>query len=102
MKFNDIAINKENCFSVGIEEDSGKFYLSIPVSNQYVDYEEYYEINEEQFDEFKIEMLSALEFVKQCRERVNDSLLIQKAGKNRGVPLNRKKRWGCSGTLWLR
>ena len=87
VKFKDILINRENRFSIGIEEESGSYYLSIPVSNQMVDYEEYYKINEEQFDSFKADMDSALEFVHQCREREKDDLLILKPGKNRGVPL---------------
>lgn len=87
MKFKDIAISRESRFSIGIEEDSGKYYLSIPVSNQYVDYEEYYEISKELFDSFKADMNSALNFVQQCRDRKKDKLLIQKPGKFRGVPI---------------
>ncbi|MEJ2066275.1 MAG: hypothetical protein P8X74_23855 [Reinekea sp.] len=74
-------------FSIGIEETSGKYYLSIPVSNQYVDYEEYYEISKEVFDSFKADMNSALNFVQQCIERKKDELLIQKPGRLRGVPM---------------
>lgn len=87
MKFNDIAISRENRFSIGIEEETGMHYLSIPVSNQYVDYEEYYELTKELFNSFKENMGSALKFVEQCRDRKKDELLIQKPGKNRGVPL---------------
>lgn len=87
MKFNDIAISRENRFSIGVEEISGKYYLSIPVSNQYVDYEEYYELSKDMFESFKADMDSALNFVQQCRERKKDNLLIQKSGKYRGVPL---------------
>ena len=87
MQFNDIAVSRENRFSIGIEEESGRHYLSIPVSNQYVDYEEYYELTKELFDSFKANMGSALNFVEQCRDRKKDELLIQKPGKDRGVPL---------------
>ncbi|MEJ2046388.1 MAG: hypothetical protein P8X89_24300 [Reinekea sp.] len=87
MNFKDIAISRENRFSIGIEETSGKYYLSIPVSNQYVDYEEYYEISKEVFDSFKADMNSALNFVQQCIERKKDELLIQKPGRLRGVPM---------------
>ena len=44
MEFEDTYINKDHRFSLGKELNSGKYYLSIPVSNQMVDYEEYYEI----------------------------------------------------------
>lgn len=87
MKFNDIAISRENRFSIGVEETSSKYYLSIPVSNQYVDYEEYYELSKDMFESFKADMNSALDFVQQCRERKKDDLLMQKPGRDRGVPL---------------
>ena len=87
MIFKDIAISGENRFSIGVEETSGKYYLSIPVSNQYVDYEEYYEIPKELFNSFKADMNTALNFVQECRDRKKDELLIQKPGKLRGVPI---------------
>lgn len=40
MKFNDTYVNVAERFSLGIEEVSGTPYLSIPVSNRMVDYEE--------------------------------------------------------------
>lgn len=87
MKFRDYAVSREHRFSIGMEEESGKFYISIPVSNQYVDYEEYYEISKDMFESFQADMMSALDFVKDCRERKKDELLIQKPGKYRGAPL---------------
>jgi hypothetical protein len=47
MQFDDIFIFKSERFAVGQEQDSGKYYLSIPVSNGLVEYEEYYEITQE-------------------------------------------------------
>jgi len=87
MKFTDIDFSRENRFSIGVEEESGKFFLSIPVRNQRVDYEEYYEISEEMLESFKMNMDLALPFVRQCRDRQLDHLLIQKPGKDRGVPI---------------
>ena len=86
MKFTDIKVNREKRFSIGIEEQSGKHYLSIPVSNPFIDYEEYYEISEANFKEFESDMRKALGFVQACKERTNDQLLIQKPGKLRGEP----------------
>jgi len=39
MKFQDVFVSREHMFSVGIEKESGRFYVSIPVSNGMVDYE---------------------------------------------------------------
>lgn len=85
MEFNDLLINREERFSLGQEKQSGKFYVSIPVSNGLVDYEEYYEIDGRQFELFQVDLKAALEFVKRCRSHQADDLLIMKPGKNRGI-----------------
>ncbi|WP_062120473.1 hypothetical protein [Collimonas pratensis] len=87
MKFKDILVRKEERFSIGIEEQTGKYYLSIPVANNFVDYEEYYEINKDEFDAFSASVLTATEFVQQCRSREQDDRLIMKPGKDRGVAI---------------
>ncbi|SHF79022.1 hypothetical protein [Vibrio gazogenes] len=87
MIFKDKKINKEHRFSIGVEEMSGKYFVSIPVSNSYVDYEEYYEIDESQFQLFYQNMELALSFVKLCRERKKDHLLLQPPGDLRGEPM---------------
>ena len=87
MKFKDVRVYKEKRFSIGIEEQSGKYYLSIPVSNSSVDYEEYYEINKDEFDKYKDNVEAAAGFVQQCRNRECDDRIMMKPGKDRGVAL---------------
>jgi hypothetical protein len=84
MKFNDVFFSKRERFSVGIEE-SGKLYVSIPVSNRMVDYEEYFEIDKSTFDTYIKDPASALSFVERCRNREVDHLLIIQPGIDRGV-----------------
>jgi hypothetical protein len=86
MKFNDICFNREHLYSIGIEEDSGKYYVSIPVSNHVADYSEYYEIDREQFESFQTNIEKAASFADMCRKREKDALLIQKPGSMRGIP----------------
>jgi len=85
MKFKDIIVNREERFSVGVEEDSGKHYVSIPVSNGMVDYEEYYEIDQSTFERYRTDPESARDFVGRCRKREMDDRLIVKPGRNRGT-----------------
>lgn len=87
MKFNDVFVSREHMFSIGIEETSGKFYVSIPVSNGLVDYEEYYEIDRATFELFQRDLSVALEFVERCRRRELDQLLIVQPGTNRGTAI---------------
>ena len=52
MKFSDVFVSREDRYSIGAELDSGGHYVSIPVSNGVVDYEEYYAISAEQSEVF--------------------------------------------------
>ncbi|MCU1752882.1 hypothetical protein [Pseudomonas sp. 6D_7.1_Bac1] len=85
MKFQDAMINKTRRFSVGQEQDSEIHYLSIPVSNHLVDYEEHYKIDKESFHRYVEGPSCAMNFIEQCRNRQMDHLLIIKPGKHRGV-----------------
>ncbi|MBD8596553.1 hypothetical protein [Pseudomonas sp. CFBP 8772] len=84
MTFIDTYANREERFSLGIEETSGQFYVSFPVSSGLADYEEYYAIDAHMFERFQHNLASALEFVNRCRRQELDELLMQKPGWNRG------------------
>ncbi|UVK98731.1 hypothetical protein [Pseudomonas sp. B21-048] len=87
MKFQEALVSREHMFSVGIEQDSGRFYVSIPVSNGMADYEEYYEIDRATFELFRHDPDAALPFVARCRKRELDELLIVQPGTNRGTAI---------------
>jgi hypothetical protein len=87
MKFQDTYVSKEQRFSIGVETQSGQHYLSIPVSNSQVNYEEYYRITPEMFGAFSADSNAALTFVEQCRRRERDELLLMKPGSERGVAM---------------
>ena len=87
VKFQDALVNREHRFCVGTEQDSGLFYVSIPVGNGIVDYEEYYEIDGATFELFKRDPDAALPFVARCRKRELDELLMVRPGTNRGTAI---------------
>ena len=87
MRFSDLFVSREDRYSIGTELDSGKHYVSIPVSNGLVDYEEYYEISPQQSEVFRDDTTAALQFVEECRRHEHDDVLIQKPGTNRGTPV---------------
>ncbi len=82
-----MLVCREERFSLGVEAASGRYYLSIPVANGMVDYEEYYEIDRAAFERYRVEPASAKGFVERCRNREADDLLMMKPGRDRGVPL---------------
>lgn len=87
MNFLDQYVSAEHRFSLGQELGDGTFYLSIPVSNGIVDYEEYYRLNESEFRDFLAEPAHAAVLLERCRRREEDERLIQSPGWNRGTPV---------------
>jgi len=86
MKFNTTHVWREKRFSIGVEEESGKPFVAIPVSNPYVDYEEFYEIDENIFQAAPDDIAELERIVKLCRERKYDSRIFLKPGRLRGDP----------------
>ncbi|PJG57843.1 hypothetical protein [Aeromonas cavernicola] len=84
MRFTVVYNNTNDRYSMGVDTISGRFYISIPVSNSFVDYEEYYDLEQWEFDLFKKNESEALLFVKKCRNRELDQRLLIKPGSNRG------------------
>lgn len=87
MRFEEDYFSKADRYSIGTETDSGRHYISIPVSNGLADYEEYYAVSTEQYQLFLGDSAAAVSFVEACRRHEHDDLSIQKPGTNRGTPV---------------
>ncbi len=83
--FRDEFFSRDDRYSIGIEEESGRHYLSIPVTNGIADYEEYYELTARQYTALLGDPRNARMFAQRCRRRERDDLLIQMPGSNRGT-----------------
>lgn len=70
-----------------MDTQTQRHYLSIPVANQMVDYEEYYLITPEQFQQYSIAPELGAMFATECRARLCDNLIILPPGSDRGEPL---------------
>jgi hypothetical protein len=86
MRFTDVWFSRTLRFAIGIEEESGRYYLSIPVANRMVDHEEYYEIDPATYQHFRTDPDAANAFADRCRHRELDDLLFHNPGRDRGVP----------------
>lgn len=86
MNFDDLFIFRKERFSIGQETENQTYYLSIPVNNGMVEYEEYYEISKEEFERFSASLEQMRQVATMCRERRNDDKLIMKPGRLRGTP----------------
>lgn len=85
LTFIDHLVSREHRFSIGVLGVTGEKYLSIPVTNQRVDDEEYYRIDDAMFNRFAANPLDALPFVERCRQRQEDFHLILQPGTDRGI-----------------
>jgi hypothetical protein len=84
VKHKAVVANRRERYTLGFIEDTGKYYASIMVSNRMVDYDEYYEIDRDEFDRYCADPVSAFAFVKRCRRREEDDRLIYQPGPERG------------------
>jgi hypothetical protein len=87
MKFEDMYTSHKDRFSVGVERESGLCYLSIPVSNGVVEYEEYYEIDKSLCERLDRAFAETRAICEKSRARLNDDKLMEKPGKQRGSPV---------------
>lgn len=87
MNFDDIIVFRQERFAIGQEIDSGRYYLSIPVSNDLVEYEEYYELTPQEFANFSKGLDEMRRLAAECRSRREDVRLIMKPGSKRGDPV---------------
>jgi hypothetical protein len=86
VKPRDDYFSRDDRFSLGVDEESGRYYASFPVNSSAVGYEEYYELDADQYRRFLAEPGTALGFIKECRRHERDELLLEQPGWNRGTP----------------
>ncbi len=87
MRFRDLLFSDEGRYAIGTELDSERYFVSIPASDGYADYGDYYAISPQQFEVPQSDKSAAVEFVEACRRRQHDDLLILQPGNNRGTPV---------------
>ena len=86
-RFVDSHVSREGRFSLGIDQAASDHYLSIPVANRMVTYEEYYRLAKGQYNLFVEDSSSAMHFADECRRREHDDQLILPPGNDRGSAL---------------
>jgi hypothetical protein len=87
MRFRNVAVNRQQRYALGIEQNSDTYYITIPVSNGIIEYGEYYEIDKHMFERYSADLDSALPFVIRCRNRFEDPRLMYQPSIRRGTPV---------------
>lgn len=78
--------NADRYFSFRQDEITGKYYLSIPVSNSRIDYMEYYEVPNVMVDSYPDNIQEVEDLVKKCREGLMFHIALHKRAPDRGEP----------------
>jgi hypothetical protein len=86
MKFEKSFVSREQRYSLGTETESGLHYLAVPVSNQMIDYMEYYKLSDEEYEALRGDSDLARDFADSCRRHERDERLFMQPGTDRGVP----------------
>jgi hypothetical protein len=84
MKPHKLIVFFDERFTLGKDEESGRYYVSIPVSNGLVEYSEYYAISDSEFEHLNSAANEIRGLVERSRAQQNDENLIVKPGSNRG------------------
>lgn len=86
MNLTPIQVFRKERYSIDRDLDSGKYYLSFPVFNGMVEYEEYYEILSTEIDSIMKDEGARKRLLETSRNHQNDDRLLFKPGRLRGDP----------------
>ena len=86
MRMNCVYVDRVRRFSLDVDEESGRTFVSIPVRNQMVEYSEWYEVDAATFSGYRDDPTLAHDFVERCKRRELDHLLLFAPGTDRGLP----------------
>jgi hypothetical protein len=84
VEYKDAYVSRKYFYAIGLEAESGRYYLTMPVSAGVIDYSEYYELSRHQYDYFLGNHEAAAAFADECRRREHDDLLFEDPPANRG------------------
>ena len=86
MRMSCVFVDRERRFSLDVDEETGRTFVSIPVRNQTVEYDEWYEVDAQTFSAYRADPALAHDFVDRCKRRELDHLLLLRPGADRGLP----------------
>ncbi len=71
-------VSREHRFCLGVDRETGGYYLSTPGSgvNRAVEWEAYFSVDSEQFARFRADPSAADDFTEDCRTGRNKEILI--------------------------
>lgn len=74
--FVDELILVDGRYSIGYEKITGDYYISFPLTNRLVDYEEYYRLTKNEHYVFLLNQIEARLFLERCYRHLEDHRMI--------------------------
>ena len=85
MKMKPVFVDRGRRFSLDVDEETGRTFVTIPVHNTMTEYDEWYEVDKTTFERYTADPTLAHDFVGQAKRRELDHLLLYKPGTDRGA-----------------
>lgn len=80
LQFDDMLISQEEQYSLGVERVTGRRYISVSVSQGFADYEEFFEISDEEFDRLLDDPEGGQDLARRCRSGEENARLFRRPG----------------------
>lgn len=77
-------MSRSGRYTLGYDTQTKTNFLSIPVANRMVDYDECYSLRDQEMKLYQSDETCALNFADECRNRLHDDRLILPPGSDRG------------------
>ena len=81
-----VFVDRTLRFSLDVDDETGRTFVSFPVQNRMVEYEEHYVVDSATFETYVSDPTRAHDFVKRAKNRELDHLLLYPPGTDRGWP----------------
>lgn len=81
-----VFVDRTLRFSLDVDDETGRTFVSFPVQNRMVEYEEHYVVDAATFETYVADPTRAHDFVKRAKNRELDHLLLYPPGTDRGWP----------------
>lgn len=85
MRFEPIFVSREHRYALYRDLETGRPVFGLPVRNQSIEYDEYYDISEAELDHLLRNELAARSFARQCGSHDHDLRLVLRPGTDRGA-----------------
>lgn len=80
LQFADLMISEDGRYSIGVERSSGRHFISVQLSEGFVEYDEHYELSEAEFEILLVDPAAGEAFARRCQAGEEDGRMFGPGG----------------------